>query len=611
VSLSLDCRVAVLCLFCASVAAGQEIPSPTPTPAPASLLDQIGGCVASGKLNVSIDLLDGLYSPVKGWVVETRGAPGATLKAEAAEGKITRVDATISRGQLLISGKGLRPKVFIEALTFEEGKGITQAKFKGKGIWRPIVGIFRGVAMSAVRKLDFNTDISSVLRGEILGGKVEPSAAKTASSPATPASPGPSFLDLVGEVRVEDSALVAFPARPLDFGEMAHFQTAARPKAGVPLRLVVDRGLYRPGHAGAPSSIDLAGRLDGEVEEGAVSFGGSRVTFSQGALAGGRFRFSKEESGASRTELGAASFALELTSGDFHLPGGPEVDVEPPSRVAFRNLEIQPDGNFSGLLDADLRGRAGRIVRGASRVAATDIHLHTEGTRVVNGRADGDLDLEFAYRVDYLLVVHYPMKEVGERKVPLVFQGPFTTRLHLENAGKETGTVTGDYAFKVPWPPVEQAALEVLKEKWSQDVTPAIRKVDFNIEPRRFAPCGDQCFLLELGVTAEKKGAKGAGSLFRQVCEPQGKAELVVDSETRSFLLKNVRIEPRCKGMVGWVVNLIAPLLTKTYTDVTLFQMPESMPFTIEKVGSGVNWLAISGKVAWEAGAPAPAAAPQ
>jgi hypothetical protein len=34
--------------------------------------------------------------------------------------------------------------------------------------------------------------------------------------------------------------------------------------------------------------------------------------------------------------------------------------------------------------------------------------------------------------------------------------------------------------------------------------------------------------------------------------------------------------------------------------------MPENLPFTIEKVGSGVNWLAISGKVDWEAGAAKP-----
>jgi hypothetical protein len=98
-------------------------------------------------------------------------------------------------------------------------------------------------------------------------------------------------------------------------------------------------------------------------------------------------------------------------------------------------------------------------------------------------------------------------------------------------------------------------------------------------------------------VTAAKPKTKGY--LFRQICDAQGKAELVVDAPSRTFVLRNVRIEPRCKGLVGWFVNFIGPLLTKSYSDVTLFQMPEDLPFTIESVSSGADWLAIAGKVAW------------
>jgi hypothetical protein len=100
-------------------------------------------------------------------------------------------------------------------------------------------------------------------------------------------------------------------------------------------------------------------------------------------------------------------------------------------------------------------------------------------------------------------------------------------------------------------------------------------------------------------VTAAK--AKTKGYLFREICDAQGKAELVVDAPSRSFVLRHVRIEPRCKGLVGWFVNLIGPLLTKTYSDVTLFQMPADLPFTIESISSGADWLAIAGKVAWAA----------
>ena len=154
----------------------------------------------------------------------------------------------------------------------------------------------------------------------------------------------------------------------------------------------------------------------------------------------------------------------------------------------------------------------------------------------------------------------------------------------------------------MPWPPIEKAAFEVLRAKWIQDIPPVLRKVNFVIEPRHFGPCGGNCFLVGLGVTVEKKEAKG--HLFRQVCDTQVKADLVVDAASRSFLLRNVRVEPQCKGVVGWLVNFLGPFLTKTYTDITLFQMPKDLPFTIESVGSGPDWVAIAGKVAWTAKTP-------
>jgi hypothetical protein len=124
-----------------------------------------------------------------------------------------------------------------------------------------------------------------------------------------------------------------------------------------------------------------------------------------------------------------------------------------------------------------------------------------------------------------------------------------------------------------------------------------MRKVEFVIEPRRFGPCGGSCFLVNVDVTVEKTKAKGY--LFRQVCHAEGRADLLVDAPSRSFVLRNVRIEPRCDGIMKWVAKVVAPLLTKTYTDVTVLQMPEGLPFTIQSVGSGANWLAIAGKVGW------------
>ena len=602
-----------------TVATPTPKPAPSPTPPPAAidshmLLEQIGGCVESGRLNVEIDLLDGQYPATPAWTIETTGSPQAAMTTEAAGGKVRRLEAALSKGRLLIAGRGLRPKVYVDSFAFAEGQGVTAAKFQGKGIWRPIVAIFRGLATSALKKLELKTDIPSVLRGEIFGSrptavpseKESPATPRPAATPP-PAPGGPSFMDLVREVRVKDSSLVAFGGKPIGLGETVQFQTAAGDKADFPLRVTVDRGLYQPSHGGAPTRIDVEGRIDGEIENGSVVFGENRSTFSHGQLRGGHYHVQSDESGAYRTEIAASAFSVDLTSGEFRVPGGPAVSVDPPSRIGIRDLRLRLDGSYSGLLDADLQGKVGRIARSGSVVSASDIRVRTQGLDVVGGRANGDVDLQFLYRVEYPLIVHYPVEQLGTRSVPLLFQGPFTTHLHLENAGKDEGSVTGEYAFQVPWPPVEQAAVELLRARWSQDIKAIIRKVDFDIEPRRFGPCGGTCFLLQLGVTAEKKNTAGK-SLFRQICEPEGRADLLVDPASRSFQLRNIKLQTRCKGVVGWVINFVSPLLTKTYTDMTVFQMPSSLPFTVESVGSGADYVSIAGRVVWEAGTQGPAA---
>lgn len=578
------------------VSAAPTLRSSEPSIAPDSgaLLDQIAGCVESAKLNVEIELEAGRASAAPGWTIEVIGAPKAMLVAEAAQGRVRRLDFAVTQGQLLADGKGLRPDVFIESFRFEEGKGITEAHFHGRGIWRPIVGIFHGLAMSAISKLELRTDIPSILRGEVLGPK-------TSDSSVAP------FLNLIAEVRIFDSDLVAFGGRPLRFGEVLEFVTAARPLSGMPLRIAVQSGVFQPARGERPARFDVAGRIEGEIENGSAAFVGGRTAFSRGELKGGAFLLRSGAGGKLETSLSAATLGLDLTSGQVRVPGGPLVGVEEPSRFAVRNLSVQPDGEYSGIVDATLVGKVGTIDRGGTVVSASDMKLSTRGAAIANGRATGDVELEFTYRMDYGLLVHYPVEVIGIRRIPLVFEGPFVTTLHLKDAGSgEEGTVTGEYRFKVPWPPIERAAFEVLKAKWSQDVTPALRKVDFAIEPGHFGPCGGTCFAIKLVVTVEKKEKKGR--LFRQICDTEGKADLFVDAKTRSFLLRNVRIAPKCKGVVGWVVNFLGPLLTKSYTDITLFQMPENLPFTIESVDSGTDWLAIAGRVDW-ASRTAPASA--
>ncbi len=580
-------------------------PSPTPLKAGTKLfLDQIAECVDSGSFALEIDLRAGRVPVADAWTVEAVGTPTVNLVATAVAGHVSRLDLRVSGGTLLLDGNHLRPKILVKSLRFEEGKGITEASYRGRGFWRPIVWVFRGLATSALRKLEFRTDILSVLHGNILDAKgpATPAARdRTASPPASSAPPpprGPAFIDLVREVRIHDSEFAAYGGRPLSLGSMIELHTASQSRKGTPVHVAIVAGVFRPAREGRREQFGVVGRVDGEIENGAIAFVGSRCTFSHGDLTGGAFQVGSGTGGRLEASLSATALAVDLTAGELDVPGGPRVDVEAPSHFVVRDLVLRPDGQYSGVVDAALFGKAGRIERSGVVVALSDVKLQATGVAIANGRATGDVQLESKYRMDYPLVVRYPVAQVGERRVQLLFQGLFAATLHLQDAGSGgEGAATGEYRFTVPWPPVERAAFEVLRAKWSQDIPPIMRNVGFVIDPKRFGPCGGTCFLVNLDVTVEKKEAKGR--LFRQVCDTQGKADLVVDTASRSFVLRNVRIEPRCRGIVGWVVNFLGPLLTKTYTDVTLFRMPEELPFTIESVDSGDDWITIAGKVAW------------
>src|SRR5882762_1675064 len=69
-------------------------------------------------------------------------------------------------------------------------------------------------------------------------------------TPVSPGPPAPSFLDLVREARFDGMTLSAFGGRHLDLGDFLSFETD-EDAAGEPLRLIFDRGAYRPGHGGS------------------------------------------------------------------------------------------------------------------------------------------------------------------------------------------------------------------------------------------------------------------------------------------------------------------------------------------------------------------------
>lgn len=546
----------------------------------AILLDQLAGLLDRGKLNVAVDLNAGSAAIEPGWTLQTTGAPTAALTAEADDGRVQCLDIEVTGGRIVIAGKGLRPKVEIDQIRFERGSGVTVAHFRGRGMWRPIVALFRTLARPALRRLDVTTDIGSLLRGQILN--------------SSKSSGDGQFLTLIRSVRISDSEFEAFPGYPITFTDLMELETAS-------LRLAIDKATFSP-----PARFEVEGRLDGEIQNGAVSFVGSRSTFTRGALRRGAFRvYSAEKNGRLSMAFNAGSLDLDLTNGQFHWPGGPTIGVDAPTRFVVRDLRVTPGGRYSGTVDATLTGKVGSIRRAGTTIAANDVQLRTTGTKVVDGKATGDVNLAFQYRLDHTLTVHYPVEELRDRHVPLLLQGAFDTQLHFQDAGSaDEGLVTGRYQFTIPWPPVERAAFEVLRARWEQDLAPAIHKVDFAIEPRRFGPCGAGCFVLDVKLTAAKP--KGKGYFFQQICDSEGKADLVVDAPTRSLVLRNLHIEPRCQGIFGALVNFVAPFLTKSYSEIALLQMPAGVPFTIDSVGTSADSIVIAGEVDWAMKAPAP-----
>jgi hypothetical protein len=535
---------------------------------------------------------------------------------DAVDGRVTRMHFGVDNGKLVVRGQGLRPKVAIESLDFEDPKGITKMEFHGLGIWKPIVAIFGGIARSAVRKLEFRTDIPSVMKGEILGGKratpaatPPPAATPTPVPGGPPPTPPPSFMDLVREVRINDMVVTAYGGKPMVMRPFVAFYTASQPEGGEAMKVAVERAVFRPGRDGAPNFVELDGTLDGEIENGEMEFQANRCAIARGRIRGAAFEARTTDEGKLATALSADDIFFELSSGNFVVPGGMGVALDAGSTFDVTRVTVTSDGHFSGVAKLDLAGKTGELTRKGATISASEIRLTTPGLTVVDGKATGPLELAFNYQLEYPFVVKYPIDEIPEKKLMLDFHGPFATSLQLKDAGGDDGEVTGTYVFKAPWDPIEQAALAALEAKWQQDL--AVKNIDFTIAPKMFRPCGESCFKLALEVTAEKRSQNRLKKLFSQFCAPVTSASLVVDKEARAFLLRDVKVETHCKGVVGWIINFLAPLLTKTYTGLTLFQMPPNMPLTVDSVRGGAKLVEIAGTVDWEAGEPKPEVPPE
>ena len=591
-------------------------------PSSSEMLENIGKLVKDGRLAIEADLLQASMPVIPKYTLEVQGSPKTSVAVEAADGKVTHMKFGVENGQLVVRGSGLRPKVAIESLEFQDPKGITDLKFHGLGIWKPIVAIFGGIARSAVAKLELRTDIPSVLKGEILGAKKATPAAgappptptptppRAAAAPgAPPPAPTPSFMDLVREVRLNDMVVTAYAGRRMVLRPFVAFDTAAHPAAGEAMKVSIEKAIFRPGHGGAPNYVELTGHLDGEIENGEMEFQANRVTIAKGQIRKAEFQGKTGEDGKIATSLSAATLAFELSSGNFVVPGGMGVALDSGSRFEVDKLKVTSAGKFSGLAKLDLAGQTGDLSRKGATISASEIKMKTPGLTVVDGKATGPLELSFVYQLEYPFVVKYPIKELPEKKLMLDFHGPFATKLDLKDAGGDEGEVTGTYVFKAPWDPIEKAALAALEAKWQQDL--AIKNIDFAIVPKMFRPCGESCFTLSIEVTAEKRSQNRLKKLFSQFCAPVGKANLFVDKPQRAFVLKDMKIETHCKGVIGWLVNFLTPLLTKTYGDLKLFQMPPDLPLTVDTVRAGARLVEIGGTIDWQAGEPKPKVPPE
>lgn len=587
---------------------------PEPARNVSEALDRLGALVKDGRLRVQADLMAGSVPAIPKYTLEVQGDPTTTIDLDAVDGRVTRLHFGVDNGKLVVRGKGLRPKVAIESLDFEDPRGITKMKFHGLGIWKPIVAIFGGIARSAVRKMEFRTDIPSVMKGEILGGKrATPAAIPAAAATPTPtpvpgappAAPTPSFMDLVREVRIDEMVVTAFGGRPVVLRPFLAFYTASQPVSGDAVKVAVLKGVFRPG----PNYVEFDGTIDGEIENGEMHFQANQCAIARGHIRGGEFEVKTSDEGKLATALTAEDIFFELSSGTFVVPGGMGVSLDAGSIFDVTEVKVTSDGHFSGIAKLDLAGKTGELSRKGATISASDIKLTTPGLTIVDGRATGPLEISFDYELEYPFVVKYPIEEIPAKTLMLDFHGPFASSLHLENAGGEDGEVTGTYVFKAPWEPIELAALAALEAKWQQDL--AIQNIDFTIAPKMFRPCGESCFTLAIDVTAEKLSKNRLKRLFSQFCSPIASANLVVDKAARAFHLTDVKVKTHCKGAVGWVINFISPFLTKSYTGLKLFQMPPNLPLTIDSVRGGAKLVEIAGTVDWESGEPVPEVPPE
>lgn len=566
---------------------------------------QVADAVRDGDLRMTLAARPGRVPLRKGWDLVVTRATRLNATAVVSDGKVATFRFVAPDGDLVVVGRGLRPDVVVDELVADASGTIVTARFHGRGLGRPVIALFSGLGRSALRKVTLETRLPRLMRGDLLAPAAAPAPARSAPAAAPPTSaPAPtpsgpsaaSFLALLEEARLDGSTFTAFSGKPLALGDGFAFETGAESPGAPPLALTLERARLRP--EANEIAWELEGAFRARLAAGRLRFGPHRVDLAEGTVSAARFTARRPAGGETRFTLAASRLAVAASGGTFPLGSGLRVDVGTGSTLDIADVRLGSGAAVSGRMTFDFVGKTGEMSVKDGRLALRDVRLRGRDVAVAEGVATGDVDLDFTYRLEHRLVVRYPVENLQPAVVPLEFQGPFSAHLHADAFGAEGGRVDGRFTLDIPWDPIERAAIAALRARWVQDL-PALRRVDFDVQPERFALWGEDGLTTGVTVVAEKLSSAAGKSLFRQVCHPEGRARLAVDTAARSFALRDVTVQPRCEGVVGKALNWLAPFFAKSYESIELFRLPDELPFSIETVRSGASSVRLTGRVAW------------
>ncbi len=568
------------------------------------LLTQLGEAAGTGRLESTTRLHAGSFPISADQSLTVEGTPTTRLEAVVREGRLELLRYTAPDDSLVLVGRGAGPDVVLTRLEADATGAVTSAEFHGRGVGSLSVGIFNAAARKRVLQLRVQTELARLLRGDVLAAIGEPPPAANGVRPepagsAAPAAVRPAFLDLVDEVRILELRISARPGMPLSFGDTFRVETGGGGEKE-PFEVRLDEAVYHPGQGGAGARWSAKGRIDGSLGPGTVGLATGAVPFRSAELLGGRFSAESPAGLAVKSRLRAGSLRMELARSAVKLPGGIDVQVGEGSRLGVSGLVLEPDGSYLGRFDFSLQDGTGEIRNDGERLALSNARISSTGLLVRDGRATGPVVLDVDYRLVSPLVVKHPDGLFPSRTVPLELRGPLSVHLTLADAGgKAGGSIVGEYSLKILWKPVEAAAAEAMKIRWTQDLK-GERALDLSLEPRVFGPCGPRCFVTSFALAAEpRSGGRGPGRLR---CALDGRADLVVDAAGRSLVLKGFAVSPRCKGAPGGFASLGAGLLTDTFADATLLRLPPDFPFPVETVRTGSDFVRIDGTVTLRSG---------